>query len=257
MKKFTLITGSGNGLGAEIAKIYASRGHNLLLVDINKEGLDSIKNELASQYKEIEIETLALDLTDRNNLQKVYDFTVENDLFINYLVNGAGFGDRCDFKDMSIQKQLKMNDLNIDALLYFTRVFLDNMLKNNEGNIMNISSIAAFMPGPFMCTYHATKAYVLNIGEAISHELKGTNVNLLTLCPGPFLSNFVKVAGNDYTFKKIKPLTAAQVAAIGVKALDKKKTLKIIGFKNRLTIFSIRLAPRKATTAVSAKMMKK
>ena len=78
------------------------------------------------------------------------------------------------------------------------------MLENNEGHIINVASIAAFMPGPFMCTYHATKAYLLLLGEAISYEIRKSNVKLLTLCPGPFLSEFVKKAHNDYTFKKIK-----------------------------------------------------
>ena len=92
---------------------------------------------------------------------------------------------------------------------------------------------------------------------AISYELKNTNIKVTTLCPGPFLSNFVKVAGNDYTFKKIKPLTSEKVASIGLKALKKGKTLKIIGFKNKLMIFAIRLAPRSLVRSISAHSLKK
>ena len=100
------------------------------------------------------------------------------------------------------------------------------------------------------------KAYVLLLGEAISYELRKTNVKLLTLCPGPFLSEFVKKAHNDYTFSKIKPITSDKVALFGYKKSKKGKSLAIVGFKNRLTIFLAKLAPRKFVTSSSAKTMK-
>ena len=113
------------------------------------------------------------------------------------------------------------------------------------------------MPGPFMCTYHACKAYVLLLGEAISYEIKNTNVKCLTLCPGPFLSNFVKLAGNDYTFKKIKPVTAENVAKFAYKKSLKGKRIAIVGAKNRFLVFICRFFPRNFVTMVSAKNMKK
>ena len=190
-------------------------------------------------------------------MKKVYNYTLEKDYFVNNLVNCAGFGDRCDFVDMNIDKQLAMTDVDCNALLYFSKVFLDKMLQENEGHIINIASIAGFMPGPFMCTYHACKAFVLFLGEAISYELRKTNVKLLTLCPGPFLSEFVKKAHNDYTFKKIKPVSAQRVAEFGYKKSIQGKTLAIVGLKNRLTVFACRFFPRKMVTLVSAKNMKK
>ena len=257
MDKYTLITGAGCGLGKELALIYASRNNNLLLVDINEKNLNEVKKEILKLNSNIKVGILVYDLTLKENLKSILKYTVDNNIFVNRLINGAGFGDRNDFKDMDIDTQLKMNALNVDALLYFTRVFLDDMLKNKEGEVLNISSIAGFMPGTYMCTYHATKAYVLNLGEALSCELKGSGVTLTTLCPGPFLSNFVKVAGNDYTFKKIKPVTAKKVAELGVKALDKKKHFYIVGFKNRLTCFGIRFLPRNLVAKLSGDMMKK
>ena len=255
--KFTLITGAASGLGKEFAKVYAENHNNLLLVDVNKQGLDNAKKEFENSFKDITIDVFAADLSNKDELKKVFTYTKEKGYFINNLVNSAGFGDRCDFKDMNVDKQLAMTDVCCNALLYFTRVFLDDMLKNNEGHIINIASIAAFMPGPYMCTYHAVKSYVLSLGEAISYELRKTNVKLLTLCPGPFLSNFVELAGNHYTFEKIKPVTAETVARFGYKKSIKGKTMAIVGFKNRLTCFSIRLFPRKLVTKVSAKQMKK
>ena len=158
---------------------------------------------------------------------------------------------------MNIDKQLKMTDVDCNALLYFTRVYLDDMLKNNEGHIINISSIAGFIPGPYMCTYHACKGFVLLLGESISYELRKTNVKLLTLCPGPFESKFVEKAHNDYTFSKIKPMTAESVAKFGYKKSIKGKKLAIVGFKNRFTIFITRFFPRSFVTKISAKNMKK
>lgn len=254
--KITLITGAANGLGYEFACIYGKQNNNLLLVDIDEAKLLEKSSELKTKYN-VNVDYIVADLANKEELKKVYNYTLEKDYFVNNLVNCAGFGDRCDFVDMNIDKQLAMTDVDCNALLYFSKVFLDKMLQENEGHIINIASIAGFMPGPFMCTYHACKAFVLFLGEAISYELRKTNVKLLTLCPGPFLSEFVKKAHNDYTFKKIKPVSAQRVAEFGYKKSIQGKTLAIVGLKNRLTVFACRFFPRKMVTLVSAKNMKK
>ena len=253
----TFITGAANGLGKEFAKLYAKDNNNLLLVDIDEVALCSVKNELLESFPNVFVDTFVADLSKEENLKKVYNYTLEKEYFVNNVVNAAGFGDRCDFKDMNIDKQLMMTNVDCNAVLYFTKVFLDEMLKRDEGHIINVASIAAFMPAPYMCTYHACKSYVLLLGEAISYEIRKTNVKLLTLCPGPFNSKFVELAHNDYTFKKIKPVTASKVAEFGYKKSLRGKSLAIVGFKNRLTIFAARFAPRKFVTKTSAKTMKK
>ena len=255
--KISFITGAANGLGKEFALFYGKDNNNLLLVDIDEAALLSVKEELSQMYPNIFIDTIVADLAKEEELKKVYKYTLDKEYFVNNVVNAAGFGDRCDFKDMDIDKQLKMTYVDCNAVLYFTKVFLDEMLKHDEGHIINVASIAAFMPAPYMCTYHACKSYVLLLGEAISYEIRKTNVKLLTLCPGPFLSKFVELAHNDYTFKKIKPVTASKVAEFGYKKSLKGKSLAIVGFKNRLTIFAARFAPRKFVTKTSAKTMKK
>lgn len=253
----TFITGAANGLGKEFAKLYAKDNNNLLLVDIDEVALSSVKNELLESFPNVFVDTFVADLSKEEDLKKTYNYTLEKEYFVNNVVNAAGFGDRCDFKDMNIDKQLMMTNVDCNAVLYFTKVFLDEMLKRDEGHIINVASIAAFMPAPYMCTYHACKSYVLLLGEAISYEIRKTNVKLLTLCPGPFNSKFVELAHNDYTFKKIKPIEASEVALFGYKKSLKGKTLAIVGFKNRLTIFATRFAPRKFVTKSSAKTMKK
>lgn len=254
--KVTLITGASSGLGLELAKLYANDNNNLLLVARSEDKLISLKKEL-EQNENIFVDYIIADVSKKEDLIKVYEYTKEKEYFVNNLVNSAGFGDRTDFIDMDINKQMEMTDVNCNAVLFFTKAFLNDMLLNNEGHIINACSIAAFMPGPYMCTYHATKAYVLYLGEAISYEIRKTNVKLLTLCPGPFISNFVNLAHNDYTFKKIKPISAKKVALFGYKKSKKGKSLAIVGFKNRLTVFACRFFPRKFVTMVSAKNMKK
>lgn len=255
--KITLITGAANGLGKSFAKLYAKDNNNLLLIDIDEISLNETINELKNEFPNILIDSLIVDLNKIEELKKVYNYTLEKDYFVNNLVNSAGFGDRCDFIDMDIDKQIAMTNVDCNALLYFTRVFLDNMIKNDEGHIINISSIAGFLPGPYMCTYHACKGYVLLLGEAISYEIRKTNVKLLTLCPGPFMSKFVEKAHNDYTFSKIKPISSDEVAEFGYKKSLKGKSLAIVGFKNRLTILASKFAPRRLVTSSSAKTMKK
>ena len=151
---------------------------------------------------------------------KNINYTEEKNYFINNLVNCAGFGDCCDINKMNIDKQLTMTNVNCNALLYFTKVFLDKMLEKNEGHIINISSIAGFMPGPFT-------------------------------------SSFVKQAHNDYTFTKIKPVSAKTVALYGYKKSQKGKKVAIVGFKNKLIIFATRFFPRSLITLISAKNIRK
>ena len=255
MAKYTLITGASSGLGLELSKLFGKDGNNLLLISSNHANLDKAKEEVLKEVK-VDIKTLALDLTNPENFKKVKEFTDKNEMFISNLVNCAGFGDRTDFKDMDIDKQLKMVELNCNAPMYLMHAYINDMIKANEGHILNISSIAAFVPGPYMSTYHATKAFLTNLSESITRELKGTHVKVTTINPGPFESGFVKKAGNDYTFSKIKPISAQKVANISYKCMKKGKSFKVIGFKNNLMMLLTRFVPRKLVTNTSANQIK-
>lgn len=257
MKKITFITGASSGLGKEFAKLYYKDGNDLLLIGSNRDRLEKAAEEIKKERADGFIDLFTADLSETEGCKKAFEYTVEKDYFVNNLVNSAGFGDRTDFKELDIDNNIKLNHVNCDAVLYFTRVFLDNMLKNGEGHIINVSSIAGFVPGPFMATYHASKAYVLNLGEALARELKSTPVKILTLCPGPFESGFVAKAHNDYTFSKIKPITARQVAEYGYRMSLKGKTMKVVGAGNKLTCFAPRFFPRKFVAGVSAGQIKK
>ena len=254
--KVTLITGATGGLGKEFCKLYAKDNNNLFLVATNEEKLNNLKAEIEKDYS-VQIDCLAADLSNVDECKKVFDYAQEKGYFVNNLVNNAGFGDRTDFKDMDIDLQIKMVNVNCSALMYFTRVFLTDMLANNEGHVINVGSIAGFVPGPYMCTYHASKAFVLNLGESISHEIRKTKVRLLTLCPGPFISGFMDRAKNNWTFKKIKPVSAEKIAQFAYKKSIKGKRIAIYGFKNILTAFAPRFFSRKFVASVSAGTLKK
>ncbi len=257
MEKITLITGAGGGLGKEFAKLFAQEGAHLLLIDIDEQGLIETDEAVKKSVPTAIIDVYKADLSNKDELRAVFTYTKEKGYFVNNLVNAAGFGDCADFKDMEIEKQLKMTDVDCNALLYFTRVYMDDMLANDEGHIINVSSIAGFVPGPYMCTYHACKGFVLLLGESISYELRKTKVKLLTLVPGPFASKFVSKAHNDYTFSKIKPDSAFKVASYGYKMSKKGKSLAIVGFKNKITCFAPRFFSRKFVIKCSAKTLKK
>ena len=254
--KRTLITGASTGLGKELAKLYALDNNDLILVARNESKLNEVKNEIL-QLANVKCDIVVADLSIKEEWEKVYNYTKDKGYFVNNLVNNAGFGDRTDFLEMDINFQIKMTEVNCNSALYLTRMFLPMMVEHNEGHIINVASIAAFMPGPFMATYHATKGYLLLLGEAISYELRKTKVKLLTLCPGPFNSEFVSKAHNDYTFKKIKPIEASEVAKYGYKKSLQGKSVAIVGFKNKLTVFATRFAPRSFVAKTSAKTMKK
>lgn len=255
--KITLITGATGGLGKELAKLYAQDNNNLLLSGTNESKLSLLKEELSALYPNITIDVVQSNLTQKEGWEKVVAYAKEKEYTVNNLVNNAGFGDQSDFKDMAIQKQIDMINVNCSALTFFTNAYLPSMLENNEGRILNVGSIASFVPGPYMSTYHATKAYVLSLGEAIAYEIRKSKVRITTLCPGPFDSGFVDRAGNHYTFSKIKPVPAEKVAKIGYKASKKGKTFVVAGFKNKVTVFLPRFVTRKFAAAVTGKLGKK
>ena len=253
--KCTLITGGASGLGFELSKRFAQEGNNLLLISSNINNLEAAKDVIEREYK-VNVDILQLDLSKNTNFGKVKEYTDSHNMFISNLVNCAGFGDRSDFKDMDPDKQVNMIELNCNAPLYLMTVYIKDMLKNNEGHILNISSIAGFYPGPYMVTYHASKAFLNNLSEGIHHELKGSSVHMTIICPGPFTSGFVSKAHNDYTFKKIKPIPASKVADISMKMFHKNKRMYVIGFGNRVSLFFSRFFPRNFVTNISATQIK-
>lgn len=244
MIKTAIITGASSGIGLELAKILASDKINLILVARSENKLNELKKEL-DQYK-ISTSILALDLSKPDAAQKVFDYCVKQNLKVDILINNAGFGDYGMFINSDWKKQEEMIRLNIQTLTHLTHLFLPYMVKNKYGRILNVASIASFLPGPLMSVYYATKAYVLSFSEALSNELEGSGVTVTVLCPGPTESGFQNAADmKDSKLVKGRKLpTSKEVADYAYKALMNGRVIAIHGLLNSLMVSAIRFTPR-------------
>lgn len=236
-----LITGASNGIGLELAKIHAQKGIDLILVARSKTKLEELAEELSSMYK-VNIYVICKDLSLENAAQEVFDEVKSNGQQVDYLINNAGFGDYGFFIERSWEKQKQMIDLNILALTQFTQLFAKEMCARKQGKIMNVASIASFLPGPLMSVYYATKAYVLHFSEAINNEVKDFGVTVTALCPGPTTSGFEAAADLEGSalFKGKKLPTSQEVAQYGFTSMMKGKAVAIHKFKNYLMANAVR-----------------
>ena len=258
MENTALITGASNGIGLELAKIFASKGSNLVLVARSKSKLDDLKSELESKYK-VNVLVIAKDLSAANSAQEVYEATTQKGIQIEYLINNAGFGDFGMFAETDWTKELQMINLNITTLTQFTKLYLQNMLKRSSGRIMNVASTAAFQSGPTMAIYCATKAYVLSFSEAISNEVSDKGVTVTALCPGATESGFQAAAAMDESelFKGKKLPTSKEVAEYGYQSMMKGKTVAIHGMMNYIMANSVRFTPRALVLKITRKILDK
>ena len=200
---YILITGASSGIGKEFANNFAKKGFDLLLVASNMERLLMTKKELDVKYSNINILTLALDLSLEEGAKSVYDYVINNNLDIFCLINNAGIGDFGFFLDGDLKKYQRMINLNDRSLISLAYYFGNYFKKRQKGHIVNIASIAGFMPGPYMNVYYASKAFVLNFSLALKEELKPYHIKVTTICPGPIDTNFWQVANVKMSpFKK-------------------------------------------------------
>jgi uncharacterized protein len=163
------------------------------------------------------------------------------------LVNNAGFGLHGAFAAMPLQRQLEIIQVNVMALVELTGLFLPGMIQRKTGGILNVGSVAGFVPGPGMAIYYATKAFVQSFSEALAGELDGTGVSVTVLCPGPTETNFGAVArGDKVRVMQSRKMPAQTVADRGLAAFRRKKVIAIPGLKNKVLVFATRLTPRSA-----------
>ena len=204
-----LITGASSGIGRDMARILANKYDEMVLVARNEDKLRELKEEL-TQNANVEIKIIAMDLSNSDNCIKLHEENPDVDL----LINNAGFGDCGDFTQTSLDKELSMISTNITAYHILTKLYLIDMKKNNKGHILNVASIAGFMPGPLMATYYATKSYVVRLSEGIREELRKekSNVKISILCPGPVDTNFNKVANVKFNLKELNSYDVAKYA---------------------------------------------
>lgn len=190
-----LITGATGGLGKEFAKIHAQHGCDLVLVGRNPEKLAKVSAEL-KQYK-VNIQTVAVDFTDDNAAQVIFDAV--KDVQIDYLINNAGLGGHGTFLERSMEQDLGMAKVNMLVPMELMKLFLPKMVKQGSGKILNVSSTAALVPGPLQAEYYATKAYLTSLSNALWYELKDQNISVTALMPGVVETGFAKAAGLTHT----------------------------------------------------------
>ncbi len=252
-RQTALITGASSGIGFEFAKIFARQGYNLVLVARDKNKLDQIKVELASEFN-VNVRIISKDLVDQKAAKDIYDELSNGKIEINVLINNAGFGLYGSFLELDTQAQLDIINLNIYSLTYLTRLFLADMIKNKDGKILNVASTAAFQPGPLMAVYYASKAYVLFFSEAIRSETKGLGVIVTVLCPGATTTAYLAkqpALAKSKLLRISKSMSAAKVAQIGFDGLMNRKAVVIPGLINKFLVFGTRLLPRNMITAIS------
>lgn len=214
-----LITGASSGIGKELALILSNLGYDLYVVARSKEKLNKLEKRCKGK-----VTTIELDLSSEDNCYQLYELLKDEDIDI--LINNAGFGDAGNFTETNLAKELDMINLNIKAYHILTKLFLKDFVKKDYGRILNVASMAGFMPGPYMATYYATKAYIVNLSLAISEELNqmNSNVKISVFCPGPIKTNFSKNAKVHFN---INSLTAEYAASIAITGMFKKKLIII------------------------------
>ena len=229
-----LITGASSGIGRDIAKELAKRGYDIVIVARNESKLDELKQEITG----VNVEVIPMDISIRENCIKLHDQVG----FVDILVNNAGFGLFGKFITTDLDRELEMVDLNVKSLHILTKLFIQDMVEKNTGYILNVSSIAGHLPGPFMSTYYATKHYVSNLTESINEEMKkdGLKVKIGTLNPGPVRTNFNNVANVKFN---LSSLSSEYVAKYTVDKILKGKTDITPGFSIKCTRFFAKIVP--------------
>ncbi|HZL09187.1 MAG TPA: SDR family oxidoreductase [Prolixibacteraceae bacterium] len=248
MNKTALVTGAASGLGSEFSNLLANDSYDLILIDINENSLIETKQKIEKKYP-VKVSILTYDLCKPKVADLIYQ-ELKNKK-IDVLINNAGFGLFGFFSETEWEIEESMILLHVLTLTHLTKLILKDMVLNGSGKILNVSSLAAFQPGPMMSVYYATKAYILSFSEALANEVKGTGVTVTVLCPGQTKTNFENIAAVNSKSKvsKIKMFTAdaEAVARYGYNSMKEGKTTAIPGTVNKFTILISRHIPRKTT----------
>jgi uncharacterized protein len=251
-RRTALVTGASGGIGAELARLFARDGWDVVLVARSRDGLEKVGRGLADTYGTA-YHVVPADLADPAAPRAVFDAVQTLGVQVDALVNNAGFGLMGPFVDTGreppteLGRELEMLQVNVVALTHLSKLFLPQMVERGRGYVMNVASTAAFQPGPLMAVYYASKAYVLSFSEALSVELAGTGVTATALCPGATRTEFQAAANmeNSRLFRAGHVMTAAQVAEAGYNAMLAGRSSVVTGAVNRVMAAGTRFIPRR------------
>lgn len=251
-RETVLITGASSGIGLELAKCFAADQSNLILVARNTAALTVLADELRREHK-VEAHVFTVDLSRPEAASEIFTQAGRAGLTVDVLVNNAGFGLHGSFAELPLTRQLEMIQVNVATLVALTGLFLPGMIQRQRGGILNVGSVAGFVPGPNMAVYYATKAFVLSYSEALHEELCSMGITVSNLCPGPTETNFSEIARRHRIRKvRTKKMTAATVAQIGYKDFRNGKCLSIPGLSNKIiAAVGAKIFPRKIARKLS------
>ena len=214
--KTALITGASSGIGYEITRCFAQDGHHVIMVANHEDKLQQAAQQISTEFPLIRVETIAEDLSRDGAADRLYSAVQDKGLQVEFLVNNAGFGEKGPFLDTELDKEIALIHLNVITLVTLTKRYLREMVKRGSGKIMQVSSVAAFLPHPLLAVYAATKSFVLSFSESLQNEIKDTPVNITILCPPPTETNFFEVANMENS--KIANSSQVQAADVVAKA---------------------------------------
>lgn len=244
-----LVTGASSGIGRDIARYLSGLGYDIIAVARDGGALNQLKKELSTK-----VDTISMDLSDVDACRQLYELVKKQKIDI--LINNAGFGDFGEFTNTDLDKELNMIDVNIKAVHILTKLFLQDMVKRDTGYILNVASIAGFMPGPLMATYYSTKAYIVRLTQGLYTELKKkkSKVSISVLCPGPVNTNFNKVANVHFN---LKGQSSEYVAKYAIDKMLKGKLMILPGIKIKIARFLAKISPEKIVARVCMRMQEK
>lgn len=255
MNTYTLVTGASSGLGKDFAHEYAKAHQNLILVARRKDRLEELAEQLRQKHGVL-VDVFAVDLSD-DGAVKAFLENLNPNWFIDRLINNAGFGWHGSFEDSDPVTLNAMIDVNVKALSVLAHHVIAPMKANRRGEILNVASMAAFTPGPFMTEYYATKAYVLSFSMALREELKPYGIHVAALCPGPVHTEFFKVAANSPdAMMQALTLQSLPVVQLAIKKLARNQSVTVPGFPFKIGRVAMKLVPRGLSAKLIAKIQK-
>ncbi len=249
-----LVTGASSGIGYELSILLAENNFNLVIVARSKDKLDSLKKEIKRKHK-VNVFPVGMDLALPDSSKELLHILNGESIQITHLINNAGVGDLCAFETSDWKKLDQMISLNMRTLTQLTYLFLPQLKKSKSACVLNVSSIAAFLPGPNMAVYYASKAYVQSFSEALAEELAEHDIDVIALCPGPTQSGFqeaASISSSNPLFKGVP--SSKEVAKYAIKLINKGSRVGVHGFKNKVMVFSLRFLPRRAITKLMSKL---
>ena len=250
----TLITGASSGIGEAFARKLAASGRDVLLVARSEDKLVTLCNELG-RLNRIRAQYIVLDLTLPEAPRQLFEEVQKRGLEIDILINNAGFGVMGDFAKIDLERQLKMIDLNVKALVELTYRFLVPMRARGSGSIINVASTAGFQPVPYMTAYAATKAFVLSFSEALWEENRVYGIKIMALCPGVTDTNFFEAAQTEKPPMRVMQ-SPEEVVEAALSGIERGKSHTISGWTNLFMIEAERLVPRSFVARMVGRMMR-